>query len=159
MIKQVPGDDETSRQHKERLQYKITTAAQTFLVKNALLEDRNQLLTNINDEGKLSRSAKSETLGKVRAMSFENLERARAERAVKEAAKQAKKVAKEAKMAAKEAKNIATAGKGIRGRQRKSPEEASVPEPKVKVARMSEAQIEEDEIAPEPWRAPVARMW
>jgi hypothetical protein len=40
MIKQV-SDDKTSRRHKERLQQKVTTAAQTFLAKNALLEDRN----------------------------------------------------------------------------------------------------------------------
>ena len=33
MIKQV-SDDETSRRHKERLQKKVTTAAQTFVAKN-----------------------------------------------------------------------------------------------------------------------------
>lgn len=42
MIHQVPNDSDSSRQRKERLQHKITTAAQTFLAKNALLEDRNQ---------------------------------------------------------------------------------------------------------------------
>lgn len=113
-------------------------------------------------------------------MSYEGLEKARAERAAKEAAKEAKKAEreakkaeKEAKKAAKEAKEVAsatpevekaTAGKKKLGRskitqKRKSPEEAGAPEPKAKVARMSEAQVEEDEIAPEPWRAPVARMW
>jgi hypothetical protein len=50
-------------------------------------------------------------------------------------------------------------GKRKRGQKRKSPEEAGTPEPKAKFTRMSEAQVEEDEIAPEPWRAPVARMW
>ena len=50
-------------------------------------------------------------------------------------------------------------GKRKRGRKRQSPEEAGAPEPKAKVARMSEAQVEVDEIAPEAWRAPVARMW
>lgn len=158
MIKQV-SDDETSRQHKERLQQKVTTAAQTFLAKNALLEDRNQFLTNINDEGKVRRSAKSEIIGKARVMSYEDLEKARAERALKEAAKEAKRAAREAKEGAKEVQKVATAGKGKLGRKRKSPEEAGAPEPKAKVARMSEAQVEEDEIAPEPWRAPVARMW
>lgn len=147
MIKQVPGD-ETSRQHKERLQKKVTTAAQTFLAKNALLEDRNQFLTSINDEGKVRRSTKSEILGKARVMSYEDLEKARAERAVKEAAKEAKKGEK-----------VATTDKGKRGRKGKSPEEAGAPEPKANVARMSEAQVEEDEIASELWRAPVARMW
>ena len=37
MIKQVPSD-ETSRQLQERLQQKVTTAAQTFLAKNAGLK-------------------------------------------------------------------------------------------------------------------------
>lgn len=151
MIEQV-SDDETSRQHKERLQQKVTSAAQTFLAKNALLEDRNQFLTNINDEGKVRRSTKSEILGKARVMSYEDLEKARAERAVKEAAKEAKK-------GAKEVTKVATAGKGKRGQKRKSPEEAGASEPKAKVARMSKAQVEVDEIVPEPWRAPVAQMW
>ena len=45
------------------------------------------------------------------------------------------------------------------GRKRKSPEEAGASEPKVKVARMSEAQVKECDTTPEPWRALVARMW
>jgi len=157
IIKQV-SDDETSRRHKERLQQKVTTAAQTFLAKNALLEDRNQFFTKINDEGKVRRSTKSETLGKARVMSFEDLEKARAERVVKEAAKEAKKAAKEAKEGAKEVKKLATAVRRKRGRKCKSGEEAGAPELKVNVARTSEAQVE-DKIAPQPWRAPVARMW
>lgn len=123
IIKQV-SDDETSRQYKERLQQKVTNAAQIFLAKNALLEDRNQILTNSNDEGKVRRSAKSGILGKARVMNYEDLEKARAERAVKEVNK------------------VATAGKGKRARKRKSPQDAGAPEPKAKVARMSEAQVE-----------------
>ena len=42
--------------------------------------------------------------------------------------------------------------------KRTSPEKAGTPEPKAKLARMSKAQAEV-EIAPEPWRAPEARMW
>jgi hypothetical protein len=64
-------------------------------------------------------------------MSYEDLEEARAKRAAKDAAK--------------------AKGKGKLGRKRKSPApEADVPGPKAKVARTSEA--------PEPVRAPVARM-
>ncbi len=85
-------------------------------------------------------------------MSYEDLEKTRAERAVKEAAKEAKK-------GAKEVTKVATAGKGKRGQKRKSPEEVGASEPKAKVARMSEAQVEVDEIVPEPWRAPVTQMW
>jgi hypothetical protein len=72
---------------------------------------------------------------------------------------------KKAVKAAKEATNVTSAtsaaeeaiiGKNKSGGKRKNPEEAS--EPKAKVTRMSEALIE-DEITPEPWRVPTARMW
>ncbi|KAF7506969.1 hypothetical protein GJ744_011100 [Endocarpon pusillum] len=89
--------DETSEQHKERLHQKVANAAHTSFAKNALLQDRNQFLTTINNEGKVRRSTKSEILRKARVTSFEDLEKARAERAAKEAAKGAKKAAKEAK--------------------------------------------------------------
>ena len=65
----------------------------------------------------------------------------RAERAVTEAGTQAKK----------NSYKVATADRGKRGWKRQSPEEAGALEPKAKVARMSEA-VEEDEIAPAPWR-------
>ena len=78
-------------------------------------------------------------------MSYEDLEKARAERIVKEAVKEAEKVA--------------IASKGKHGQKRKSTQAARAPEPKAKLLRMSEAQVEEDEIAPELWKAPVARMW
>lgn len=113
-------------------------------------------------------------------MSYEGLEKARAERAAKEAAKEAKKTEREAKKSEKEAKKVtkeaeevasarlvveeATAGKKKLDRnkitqKRKSPEAAGILEPEAKVSRMSEAQVKEDEIVPESWRAPVARMW
>ncbi|KAL2047833.1 hypothetical protein ABVK25_011288 [Lepraria finkii] len=144
MIKQV-SDDETSRQHKQRLQKKVKNAAQIFLAKNALFKDRNRSLTDINDEGKVRRSTRSEVLGKARVMSYEDLEKARANRTMKEAAKEAKK--------------IDTAGKRTHDRKRKSLEQTGIPEAEAKIARTSEAQLEYDEITPEPWRAPVARMW
>jgi hypothetical protein len=88
-------------------------------------------------------------------MSYENPEKARAERAAKEAAKKVKKAEKEAKKAAKEAKKVAsarpeaeeaTAGKKKRGRKRKSGAlGADVLKPKVKLARISETQVAEGE--------------
>ena len=113
-------------------------------------------------------------------MSYEDLEKARAERVAKEAAKEAmkpereaKKAEKEAKMAVKEAEEVAratpeveeaTAGKKKLGRnkttqKRNSPAEIDAPEPKAKVARMSGTQVAKDETAPRSWRAPVARMY
>jgi hypothetical protein len=112
-------------------------------------------------------------------MSYEDLEEARAKRVVKDAAKEAKskgKRGRKCKRVTPEAEE-ATADKVKRGRKRKStvleaepePEEPE-PEPNVKMARTSKAPvpsrasvmqtpIAEDEIVPEPWRAPVAKMW
>lgn len=143
-IKQVP-DDEMNRQHKQRLQQKVNNAAQLFLAKNALLEDRNCFLTTINDESKIRRSSRSEILGKARVMSYEDLEKARADRAVKEAAKEAKKAD--------------TVGKRRYKRQCKNFEHTDMLEPEAQMARTDEVLIEGDEIPPKPWRAPVARMW
>ena len=50
-------------------------------------------------------------------------------------------------------------GKRKHDRKRKSQQEASAPKPKAKDVRLSEAQVKEDGIAPEPWRAPMAKMW
>jgi hypothetical protein len=168
IIKQVAyALDDTSKQKLERHVLKLTKAGQMFLAKGALQEDQIQFLTTINNEAKVRRSTKSLVLGKAKVMSYEDLEVARAKRAEKEAAKEAK-------------------GKGKRGRKRKrvTPEadasepetdasapKADAPEPNAKVVRMSEAParasvvqmsgtpVGEDEIVPEPWRAPVARMY
>jgi hypothetical protein len=125
-------------------------------------------LAKINNEGKVRRSTKSEILGKAKVMSYEDLEKARAERAAKEAAKEVKRAQKEAKEAAKEAKIFAsatleaeenTAGRKKRGWKRKTTtSRADAPKPKAKVARISETQVTESEQeadASEP-KAPVA---
>lgn len=154
---------EASSQRKERLQEKLSHAAQTFLAKNALLRDQNRFLTKINDESKARRATKSTILGKARVMTWEDLEEARK----KDAEKKAKKAAKKAREA--------TTGKK-RGRPQKSAM-TDITEPKAKVARMSatqegeagpskpnivqriDVQVEEVELMPRPWRAPVARMY
>jgi len=98
-------------------------------------------LNTINNEAKVRRLTKSLVLGKVKVISYKDLEEARAKRADKEAAKEAK-------------------GKGKRGRKRKSAAlEADAPEPNAKVVRMSGTPVGEDVIVPDPFRAPVAQMW
>ncbi|KAF2804390.1 uncharacterized protein BDZ99DRAFT_491192 [Mytilinidion resinicola] len=165
MIKRVP-DDEASSQHKARLHQKVTNAAQTYLAKIALLYDRNQFLAKSNNEGKARRAADQGVLRIAKVMTYEDLEKARAERALKDAKKakkEAKKAEKEAKKAAKEAKNVASAaleaeeaatGKKTRGRKRKSAASGvDVAEPTAKVVRRSETQVAEGEQevgAPEP---------
>jgi hypothetical protein len=120
-------------------------------------------------------------LKKTKVMSYKGLEKAQAKRVVKDAAKAAKdkgKRGRKRKGATPEAEEAADKVK--RGRKRKSavlkaeaeaeePEEPE-PEPKTKMARTNKAPapsrasvmqtpIAEDEIVPEPWRAPVAKMW
>ncbi len=79
----------------------------------------------MNNEAKVRRSTKSVVLGKAKVMSYKDIEEARAKRAAKEQA---------------------AAGKGKRGRKRKSPAEGAPESAKAKMARMGEAQVTEDEI-------------
>ena len=137
-------------------------------------ENRIQFLTTINNEAKVRRSTKSLVLGKAKIMSYEDLEEARAKRVEKEstqAAKGKKKRGRKRKSSPPELEED-TAETARRGRKRKSAE-LEAPEPTNKMARISNApkpasalvmqasrtQITEDEIDPEPWRAPVARMY
>ena len=140
---------------------KFTNTAQTSLAKGVLQQHQIRFLIRMNDESKVRRSTTSVVLGKAKVMSYEDLEEARAKRAGEEAAKEANgkgNRGRKPKSAAPEVEE-ASADKGKRGRKRKSAAlEADAPEPKAKMARMSEAQVEEDKNVPEPVRAPVARM-
>ena len=113
----------------------------------ALLHSRNQFLAEINNEGKARRAADQKVIGTARVVTYEDLEKKRAERAVMDARaaeRMAKKAAKEASnltSAAPEAEGAAT-GMKKRGRKRKSA--ASVTDaaaPKAKAARPSEEQF------------------
>ena len=148
--------DETSKKALKRHLQKFTKAAQISFAERALLQDRARFLTKINNEARVRRSTKSVVLGTAKVMSYEDLEKARANRAAKEQAK--------------------TKGNRKRGRKRKGDLcEADAPEAKVlrvkegsdlartPVAQMSEAQVVGDGIsAPEKYvpgrKAPVARM-
>ena len=166
--------DETSKQNLARHLQICTKAFQKSSAKSILQEDRIQFLTTINNEAKVRRSTKSLVLGKAKVMSYEDLEEARAKRIVKEAARAAKgkgKRGRKSKSSPPEAEED-TVETARRGRKRKSAE-LEAPEPTNKMARMcnapkpasalvmqaSRSQIAEDEIVPEPWRAPVARMY
>jgi hypothetical protein len=99
-------------------------------------------LNTINNKAKVQRSTKSLVLGKAKVISYKDLEEARAKRAKKEAAKEAKgkgKRGQKCKSAMPEA-DEATTDKAKRGQKRKSAMlEADALEPKVKVARISNA--------------------
>ncbi|KAN0089133.1 hypothetical protein V8E51_019393 [Hyaloscypha variabilis] len=117
------------------------------------------------------RSTKSLVLGKAKVISYEDLEEARAKRVVKDSAQVAKGKGKRGR---KSKCSPAEPEEGItetarRGRKRKSAE-LETPEPTKKMTRMSNVpkpasasvmqasrtQIAEDEVKPQPWRAPVA---
>ncbi|KAF4629691.1 hypothetical protein G7Y89_g8452 [Cudoniella acicularis] len=166
----------TSIQRLERHVKKLVDAAQisfterdVLYAERALLHDRNQMLNSMNNEARVRRSTRSVVLGKAKVMSFEDIEAARATRAVKDAIKGKGKRGRKRKSTAIEADDpepdaepdsepdsepeVARAaqevmnGRRKRGRKRKSATpEADEPE----VARMIDA--------PVPWRAPVAQM-
>ena len=123
--------DETTIQRLQRHIQKLANNAQISFAERVLLRDQIRFLSSMNNEAKFRRSTKSVVLGKAKVVSYEDIEEARAKRAAKEEA---------------------TAGKGNRGRKRKSAaEEAGAPESaKAKLARMGEAF--------EPVKAAVARM-
>jgi len=168
--------NDTSKQSLQRHVQKLVKAAQTSLAKDTLQQDQIRFLTTVNNEAKVRRSTKSLVLGKAKVMNYEDLKETRAKRAEKEAAKEAKgkgKRGRKCKSATPEA-DEATLDKAKRSRKRKSVVlEAEAPEPNAKVARMSKAPgparasvvqmsgtpVAEDEVVPEPWRAPVARMY
>ena len=133
--------DKTSKQRLQRHIQKLANATQLSFAERALLREHNQFLTRINNEAKVRRSAKSKILGTARVMSYEDLEKARAERAAKEAEK-------------------AATGKKKRGRKRKSPtQEVDAPgSAEVEMQRISEAPVAEDAIATPQRKPKVARM-
>ena len=158
--------DEASRQRLQKHLQKLTNATQLSFAERALLQEHNRFLAEIKNEAKPRRSTKSGILGTARVMSYEDLEKAREERAAKEAEKEAKKAEKEAKKAAKEAEQAAS-GKSRRGRKRKSPPEGDAAQPKAKTARVSDTQVADtaalEPMAPqaqmrEPSQTPVAQM-
>lgn len=87
-------------------------------------------------------------------VSYEDLEKARAERTAKDAEKEAANETKKAKQAGE-----AVAGKGKRGRKGKSSGQTDAPESETKMAQINQPQIEERVTESEPWQAPVARTW
>jgi hypothetical protein len=118
-----------SIQRLQRHIQKLANTTQISFAKRALLWDQNQFLTRMNNKAKVCRSTRSVVLGKAKVMSYEDIKEARVKRAAKEVIK----------------------GKGKRDRKRKSAAlVAGEPEPEPEVAWIIEA--------PEPWRAPVARM-
>jgi hypothetical protein len=160
LVKQDPHDEISTTRHRKLVQ-KLANAAEVSFAQQALDQDQIQLLSKMNDEARTRRKTKSEILGKgkARVMSYEDIEAARAKRAEQEANKQAqgnrkrgrpKHIAVEAVV---EGEAEATADKGTRKKLKRAQEAEEALALQVSVAHVAE------ESAPQPYRAPVARMW
>jgi len=79
---------------------KLANAGQRFIAYCALLDERNSLLTSMNNEAKVRRSTKSVVLGKGQAkvMSYKDIKEARATRAAKDAIKARENVVERARV-------------------------------------------------------------
>jgi hypothetical protein len=108
------------------------------------LTGTNEFLAQINNEGKVRRSTKSDVVGRAKVMVWEDIDKARAEIAEKKRVKETKRVKREKNKAEQEAKkaekdNTKAAGKSTRVRKRKACLVASdAPEPSAKSPLMSE---------------------
>jgi hypothetical protein len=153
LIKQdAQAFDETSKQSLQRHVEKLTNAAHRSFAKTALLEDRDEFLTTINNEAKVRRSTRPVVLGTAKGMSYKDLEKARADYIAKDEAKAKGKGRRGRKRKSSAPAEEATTAKGKRGRERKNPEsEAETPEP----ATAKAARTSEEHDLP---RAPVALM-
>ncbi|KAM3423207.1 hypothetical protein BST61_g657 [Cercospora zeina] len=176
--------DETSKQRLRKCLQKLINATQLSFAERALLQEQNLFLNQVNSEAKVRRSTKSEIIGTARVMSFEDLERARAARSVKDADTAAKKARNAARKLAKGVVDTARAGPGDESHILTQ----DVPAPEPNIARNTQqecrskgqaASVQDDgfmesgaaaiwrldiqmgksETMPEPYKAPVARMW
>ena len=168
--------DEATKRRLQRHVQKLANATQLSFAERALLTEQVQFLAKMNNEAKVRRAAKAEVIGTARVMSYEDLEKARAERAEKTAAKVAKKAAKEAKDAAKEAKKAAKGKEKTTEETETAQDAVNMITPTVEVSSGSSAKrgrkrkhdVEETGVNSSPLeesgtlsesRAPVARMW
>jgi len=132
--------DETSKKALTRHVEKLTNAVRISFADRALLRDRARFLTKINNEAKVRRATKAEILGRAKVMSYEDLEKSRAERDAKEKAK-AKgkgKRSRKPKSSAPEAEESIAVREKCGQKRKNAASEVDLPEPKIKVARMCE---------------------
>ncbi|KAH8595357.1 hypothetical protein B0O99DRAFT_594547 [Bisporella sp. PMI_857] len=164
--------NETSIPRLQRRLQKLASAGQRSIAYCALLDEKNQSLTKMNNEAKVRRSTKSVVLGKTKVMSFEDIEVARAAHAAKGGAKGKRKRGRKRKSAAldegepelepepKVARATKEAIKSTRKRARKRKNiapEADQPEPEPE--QMPVPESARRIIPPKTWSAPVARMY
>jgi hypothetical protein len=79
------GLDSDSQRRLQRYVQKLSKAAETSFAEHVLLERRNEFLQKSNSEARVRRSTRSKVIGTARVMSYEDLEKAREERALRDA--------------------------------------------------------------------------
>ncbi|KAF1819698.1 uncharacterized protein K489DRAFT_383262 [Dissoconium aciculare CBS 342.82] len=77
--------DSSSQRRLQKQVQKLSKAAETSFAEHVLLERRNEFLQRTNSEARVRRSTRSRVIGTARVMSYEDLEKARDERALRDA--------------------------------------------------------------------------
>lgn len=151
----------SSRQRLQKHLQKLTNATQLSFAERALMREHNQFLAKINNEAKPRRAVRANIIGTARVMSYEDIEKARAERGAQEAKKEASSEARKAKKAKRELTTVlegedANTSKRKRNKNGKS-------DAKADTATLVESVGQTNTTAPQfpnaPFRAPVAKMW
>jgi hypothetical protein len=79
------GLDSGSQRRLQRYVQKLSKAAETSFAEHVPLKRRNEFLQNSNSEARVRRSTRSKVIGTARVMSYKDLEKARNERALRDA--------------------------------------------------------------------------
>ncbi|KAF1817720.1 DDE-domain-containing protein [Dissoconium aciculare CBS 342.82] len=87
----VQGLDSGSQRRLQKHVQKLSKAVETSFAEHVLLERRNKFLQRSNSEARVRRSTRSKVIGTARVMSCANLEKARDERALRDARSIAKR--------------------------------------------------------------------
>ncbi|TGO07194.1 hypothetical protein BTUL_0312g00020 [Botrytis tulipae] len=161
--------DKTSKQNLTRHLQKCTKAFQISSARSILQKNRIQFLITINNKAKVRQSIRSLVLGKAKVMSYEDLEDAQAKCTIKESTQAVKGKEKRGRKRKSSTLEVDEENIDMAKYSRKHKNAAQDPlEPANKVMRasvtvsivqISGIPIAEDEIVPETWRAPVARMY
>jgi hypothetical protein len=79
------GLDSGSQRRLQKRVQELSKAAETSLAEHVLLERRNEFLQRSNSEARVRRSTRSKVIGTARVISYKDLEKARNERALRDA--------------------------------------------------------------------------
>ena len=153
--------EDPDRQRLQKHLQKLTNATQLSFAERALLTEHNQFLAKINNEAKPRRATRGKVVGTARVMSYEDIERAKAERAISEARKEAKSEARKAKKAKEDLSTALSYGHTTISKQKIDEQSKRNAEGDTHLQEERAAQqAGTDTALPSTlFRAPVAKMW